>query len=154
MTIASVHRGALARRSALALTGMCLTAVILMLGHPAPAAAYCEGTGCLPGSGYTFDKTYECGLIYERAIQECWYPGVLGEPPGERHTWGWGSADYDGSGTVPVIVLGELFFGHGNNLARACYANNCDDQNIYSLHILVGHTESGARHTIIGHAEA
>jgi hypothetical protein len=38
----------------------------------------------LPGSGYTFDRQWNCGLFYGN--QACWFDGVLGYNSGYSHT--------------------------------------------------------------------
>lgn len=84
-----------------AITVMPALIAAVVLSAVSGAGAQCQGSGCLPGGGYSYDRHWNCGLIYGQ-IQSCFYPGVLGRPSGQTHTWGWGSADYDGGGTVRV----------------------------------------------------
>lgn len=112
----------------------------------------------LPGSGYTFDQYWNCGLIY--SSQLCWYPGVLGYNSSYNHSWGPGSADYDGSGSPRVSIAGGTgsytYFGaDGARLARACYSYTCNDQDSVQMGMSVTHFAGGSiRHTINGHGKA
>jgi hypothetical protein len=125
------------------------------------AVAQCNGASCLPGSGYTWDNYWNCGLIYSG--QWCYQPGnCLGVSCADRHTFGWGSADYDGSGTIFVYIglsggsAPRAALGGGYGLARTCWRNDCNDQDAYTMYGLVSWQKAGstARHTIIGHAKA
>jgi len=135
--------------------------LVLLGGLPSTpsARAACSGSNC-PGSGYTYDRYWNCGLIYNVSIHSCYFPGVLGNPQGYQHTWGWASADYDGGGTVPVGVQGvddngSVDFGaSGSNLARACYYSSCNDNGSDWLDVHVYHGSASGRHTIYGHAKA
>lgn len=124
------------------------------------------GAAGLPGSGYTFDVTWDCGLIYGSHSQSCYAPGnCLGTGCASSHTYGWGSADYDGGGSVQVRVYagcssagtcGNIpeFYNYGTNLARACYDSfSCDDQDSRSYKMFVSQGDSN-RHTIYGHGKA
>jgi len=138
-------------------TAIAAVALAAAAAAPKASAAFgCSGTGCLPGSGYTFDRTWNCGLFYGYPTQDCWYPGVLGPPPSSKHTWGWGSADYDGVGHFDVAISAPGgFFGRSDRLARACFFSSCNDQGGTLLDAFVRHyAGSGIRHTIYGHTKA
>ena len=130
--------------------------VVGVLGYLAsPASAICQGSGCLPGLGYTLDRYYGCGLINNDA---CYYDGTRSRAAGILHTWGYSSAIYNGSGSVRVFtdvgtINTSVFGAGGTNLARACYYNNCNDQTFFNWVAGVGNN-SGYAHTITGHAEA
>jgi hypothetical protein len=133
------------------MTCVVLAALGGAVSMPEPASAQ------LPGSGYTFDRQWNCGLFYGN--QSCWFNGVLGYNSASDHSWGWASADYDGSGSVGVAVAGgtniQSYFGaSGTNLARACYLASCNDQDSRQMGVDVAHPYDSQRHTIYGHAEA
>jgi hypothetical protein len=131
----------------------CLAAFALSAAHASTASADCtsgSSTGCLPGSGYTFNIYWDCGVL--AANTPCWYPGTTNLNNAIAHTWCWGSADYDGGGNTQVCVSTVLSFGGcGLNLWRSCYYSTCNDQNEWNTPIAVSAT---ANHTITGHAEA
>src|SRR3954470_3986429 len=129
------------------------------------AGRQCAGSGCLPGGGYTWDSgVWNCGLIYSN--QACFQPGnCLGLSCARVHTFGWGSADYDGSGKPTVVVTAiciesfcteaDGFSAAGIKLARACRFNDCDDQDYGGFKMGVQHAAGGTtRHTILGHGKA
>lgn len=87
------------------------------------------------------------------------------------HTYGFHSADYDGSGNLEVCTAARkisdspgsfgrlLYQACGNRLARDCYHirqyyPHCGDQDgsLYHHYMLQGHL--GHAHTLYGHAEA
>lgn len=148
--VRGLRRGALRLRIApVALAA--LVTLTIVVASTSPASAYCSGLSCLPRSGYTLDETYNCGFIDYGEI--CFYPGWLNRD-GPHHTWGFGSATYNGAGDADVYVASKFdsgttaFFGHGTNLARACYEGNCNDQNsAFINHVVYPLT----RHTVIGH---
>ena len=121
---------------------------------------------CLPGAGFTFDERWNCGLIHTG--QFCYSPGnCLGASCAARHTYGWGSADYDGGGSAFVTVgpfcvesfcgSEDSFFGSDWGLVRACRFGTCVDQNYGRFVMYVQWSSSGsttARHTILGHGKA
>jgi hypothetical protein len=123
---------------------------------------FCQGEDCLPREGYTFQRFYNCGLIHKDNIERCYFPGVLGRPSGNKHSWSWGSADYDGEGVIEVGLdagtSSQSFFGGwGKNLSRACSRTNCNDEDGQSWDISVFWCCSGSsytRHTIYGHGQA
>ena len=125
-----------------------------------PAIAQCSGSGCLPGSGYTFDRTWNCGS--RPAGTKCWWPGYIAHPSGRTHSWGFGSADYDGSGQVNVTVTGcswiettqclVHFSASATNLARACWYASCNDQDHLLVDLWVRNNQGPAR--VIGHGKA
>lgn len=139
-----------------------LVALLTVVSWPADARAQCNGQSCLPGSGYTFDVNWNCGLIYgsnSGALQKCWEPGNCisggGAPAcAHQHTFGWGSADYDGGGGVFVYIqTGNYSWGSVDwNLARACALSSCNDTTA-SSYLQVYHNGTG-RHTIYGHGKA
>jgi hypothetical protein len=144
-------------RLVLVVSAVALALAAAAINASSGSAAYgCSGVGCLPGSGYTFDRTWNCGLFYGYPTQDCWFPGVLGQPPSSKHTWGWGSADYDGVGHFNVAIYAPGgFYSEGDRLARACFYSSCNDQGGTLLDVLVRHYDgSGVRHTIYGHAKA
>jgi len=121
---------------------------------PSRAHAFCSGLGCLPGTGYTIDRTWDCGQIHSETL--CWFNGVTSRASATQHTWGFGSAAYNGEGSVSVAIEAttgtiDPFGSSGTNLARACFENNCNDQESTSLYENV--SNSGF-HTIFGHGEA
>jgi hypothetical protein len=113
----------------------------------------------LPGSGYTFDVTWNCGAIQTDSGEYCYYNGTLSWSAATKHTWGWGSAAYNGTGTTWVCVEAQFdsgadsFGGCGTNLARSCYFANCNDQDSVYLRMNVQNHGANA-HTIWGHGEA
>jgi len=120
----------------------------------ASAALGCSGVSCLPGSGYTVDRTWDCGQIHSETL--CFYNGVTSRGSAILHTWGWGSAAYNGEGSVSVLLDASIstlsfFGGAGTNLIRACYNENCNDQEAQLMHMDVSNT---GFHTIFGHGEA
>jgi hypothetical protein len=127
-------------------------------------AGACAGTAVAnnspPGSGYTFDRQWSCGLVYGASVQKCWFDGVLGYNSSFNHSWGWGSNDYDGGGTVPLQAEGRtgatlFFYGAGDNYTTACYYLSCNDQGVYLMGFAISHTEgANIRHTLYGHAKA
>jgi hypothetical protein len=115
------------------------------------------GTGCLPGSGYTYDSTpWDCGAINSLDGTYCYANGTLTQGSGVRHSYGWGSAAYNGAGTTTVqIILYNHSSSSGTNLARVCWFASCDDQTTDPIWALVGNfSTGGTRHTVFGHAEA
>lgn len=129
-------------------------ALACMAGGPTSSAS-----AQLPGSGYTFDRFWNCGQV--RAFQNCFFPGVLGFDPSQNHTWGWGSADFDGAGSPLVTIVaqntntGSFFGATAERLARACYLSSCNDQDGDFMLIRVGHGRDGdTLRTIFGHGKA
>ncbi len=149
----STRCAAPARLRVLFALAACLAALALTASHASTASADCttgSTTGCLPGSGYTFDVLYDCGTL--PAYTNCFYPGYTDLGRSITHTWGWGSADYDGGGSTTVCVnMVTVFQGCGVNLVRACAQSTCNDQSVYSAVIAIATSEN---HTITGHAEA
>ena len=131
-------------------------------GWPSEARAQCSGQTCLPGIGYTFDVQWNCGLIWgsnSGALQKCWEPGnciseQVAPACSHEHTFGWGSADYDGGGGVFVYIqTANYAWGSVDwNLARACALSNCNDTTAGSR--LEVHHNGSTRHTIYGHGKA
>ncbi|HZV76043.1 MAG TPA: hypothetical protein VFF79_20215 [Conexibacter sp.] len=124
-----------------------LLAALAVVGGPASGVASADctsgGSSCLPGSGYSFDSVWDCGVIAENV--DCYANG--------NHTWGWGSASYSGSGSTYVCIrLSGYALGCGTNLARTCYAASCNDQSVVAFPASV--ENFGAPHTISGHAKA
>lgn len=111
-----------------------------------PAAAQ------LPGSGYTFDTYWNCGPIY--LTQYCYEPGTLGTP--HYHTFGWGSADYDGAGAIYLCIRigANVWVACGYNLARVCVNANCNDSTYNNPAAVTNEETDGSRHTVKGHAKA
>jgi hypothetical protein len=150
-----VGRGLLRRLGAV--LALAITTVVVAASSESPAA--CAGTQCAPTTGYTYDRYWDCGPIYDNFIQSCWFPGYLGRPTGNQHTWGWGSADWDGGGSIGVgldasTTSQSRFGGVGTNLMRACYYDGCYDQDGLLLDMRVFHTYREARRTIFGHGKA
>jgi hypothetical protein len=130
-----------------------VSALSLALGA-SHASAFCQGLGCLPGSGYTVDRTWDCGQIHSEV--NCFYNGVTSRASAGEHTWGFGSAAYNGEGSTTVRLDAStstfsFFGGAGTNLIRACFNDNCDDQDSTMMDELVGNS---GFHTIFGHGEA
>ena len=130
---------------------LCALSLAFVPGH---ASASCHGNECVPGSGYTFDETWNCGQIHSEV--DCFYHEVTSLGSAIKHTWGFGSASYNGAGNVEVRIEGRteelsLFGGWGTNLSRACYNDNCNDQDGVLLYEDVGNS---GFHTISGHGEA
>lgn len=130
-----------------------------VLAPSADADCTSGGSSCLPGSGYTFDQSWNCGSIADYPV-ECFYRETTRAESATTHTWGWGSAANNSGGTYYVTIratgsAGRIWFsGGGNNLARACYQANCNDQEETLLRMQVSHWEAGLRQTIWGHGEA
>jgi hypothetical protein len=125
------------------------------------ASADCTqgGSGCLPqGGGYTYDSgSWNCGPINTQDGTNCWANGTTVADNGVRHTYGWASAAYNGSGTTTVCAgfQNGAAFGCGTNLARICYQANCNDQDSTSVRVSVQNwSPGGIFHTVWGHAEA
>jgi hypothetical protein len=120
------------------------------------AFASCSGTSCLPGSGYTLDSQWDCGTIDSTSGDACYANGTLAWGNAVTHTWGWGSADYDGAGSTWVCIQAEggSFGSCGTNLARACFNTNCNDQSSSSFRLYVENYDGGTRHTVYGHGKA
>jgi hypothetical protein len=131
-------------------------AVSAALVSATPAGAACGGYSCLPGSGYTFDQTWGCGVI--PANGTCYAPGVTSRSNAEAHTYGYGSAIYNGSGN-PVICVAAIIQGGtyvpfgwcGNSLARACYLDSCNDVGT-ATNMTVA--PQNTAHTVSGHGKA
>lgn len=143
--------------------GALVCAALLIALRPAPAKATCvpgNPATCLPGSGYTYNQTWNCGSIY--LTQECYFNATLGRSFASAHSWSWGSADYDGVGPLTVCfeagTQAQSTFGAcGSNLARACWDTaNCNDTNASTNWVAgVFHdSPSGNPFTVLGHAEA
>ena len=76
---------------------------------------------------------------------------------------GWASADFDGSGQVPVSVIaicydcstsGGDWGSAGLNLARACRYSDCRVNTSRAYQTSVGWRDAGTgRHTIYGHSK-
>lgn len=149
----STRWGASVRARVLLALVACLAAFALTAAHAPKAGADCltgSSSGCLPGSGYTFNIYWDCGVL--AANTPCFYPGTTNSSNAILHTWGWGSADYDGGGNTQVCVQEVYAFGGcGLNLWRACYRSDCNDQNEWNAALYVYAT---ANHTITGHGEA
>ena len=123
--------------------------------HTSVASASCSGATCLPGTGYSYNNYFDCGVIDPWV--KCWNEGTKSYSSGRSAGYGYGSASYSGAGSTGVNIAGETtsvsYFGDGGlNLARACYSNSCNDQDAVFMHLSVEST--GTNHTITGHAEA
>ena len=120
--------------------------------HVDSASANCQGSGCLPGSGYTFDQQWNCGVI--GPVVRCWYNATTSESAATSHTWGFGSAAYNGSGSVYVCTgtSPNYFIDCGTNLARGCYDSNCNDQGFIWFKEWV--YQNTGSHTVWGHGLA
>lgn len=130
---------------------LCALSLAFAPGH---ASAFCQGNQCLPGSGYTIEPVWNCGQIHSEV--DCYYNGVTSQGSAITHTWGFGSASYGGEGSVEVRIDAHTsslsyFGGWGTNLSRACYENNCNDQDSILMYEDVG---NAGFHTISGHGEA
>jgi hypothetical protein len=140
-------------RSRIYLVASLATLLFVLAGSHTTASADCTtgGPGCLPASGYTFDRIWNCGAI-NTAL--CYYDGTTSVGSANPQHWGWGSASYDGAGDVFVCIHGSTFFvGCGVDLARACFSANCDDQDAATFPLSV-RNQSGVSHTISGHGMA
>lgn len=122
-------------------------------GQTGPPFVRCARSGDddMPRKGYTVDRLYDCGQIRGGTI--CWANGTTQPDRTEWHHWGWGSADYDGSG-APVVCVGGMFSDCRQRLARACYYASCNDQDIEADAIGIHHGHHDHNHTIFGHAKA
>jgi hypothetical protein len=123
---------------------------------PGDASAWppCQGNSCLPTTGYTIDETWNCGQIHSEV--SCYFREVTTLRSATLHTWGFGSASYNGEGSVSVTIEAgtpelSYFGGTGTNLMRSCYELGCADQDSISMHEQVS---NGGFHTIFGHGEA
>ena len=134
--------------------GIVLAVLLLALaGSSSTASADCTtgGSGCLPGSGYTLDDTWNCGAIN---TAWCYYDSTTSSGSAASTSWGWGSAAYNGAGDVYVCIQGSSYFvGCAYNLARACFYASCDDQDLVAFALFV-RNQSGFAHTIFGHGLA
>lgn len=144
---------------------VCAFAAVNLSANVSPAAAACppggsSGSDCLPGSGYSLDRQWNCGYLV--SANSCWYNGGnIGAQQtaaiGPEHTWGWGSVDYDGGGSTTVYMCARnsagscAFSGFGTNLVRVCYSGTCNDQGGAWLRIYM-RTNPG--HTVYAHAKA
>jgi hypothetical protein len=139
------------------LVGIPITAgAVLGLAHRA-------GAQNLPGTGYTADYTWNCGQLAPSGTQTYYQPGnCLGPSCATRHSYGWGSADYDGTGTVGLEVATTCnssgcpynWGNQGFNLVRACYAYpGCNDQDAHLYFMDVRNLSAGYR-KILGHGKA
>lgn len=149
----------------LALIVLCVCGVTAAVGTSAfvnttsSQAVGCSGDPCLPGSGYTLDSVWDCSVISRGT--NCIANGTTTPMYGVSHTWGWGSAAYNGAGSTSVLIenlggdkgTGLGMYATGSNLARTCYLSNCNDQGSDSFLLLVQNTGSNA-HTIYGHGKA
>jgi hypothetical protein len=143
---------------------LCLGALAAVLavfgGHTGVASADCTsgGSGCLPGSGYTYDSgAWDCGPINTQGGQNCWANGTLNVDNAVSHTYGWASAAYNGAGTTTVCIAFQngAASGCGTNLARICYLASCNDQNGTSVKVTAQNwSPGGVFHTVFGHAKA
>ena len=124
----------------------------LLAGRPVDCASRRGSDRDLPGEGYTFDMYFNCGVI-EGQKDACFPPGTKNIDNREDHTWGWGSADYDGSGDVAVCVKGDGMGDCNPNLARACVYASCNDQDTGAMAIWVSHQHTHG-HTVYGHGKA
>lgn len=155
MTVNLSQEGARRRGRALLWALAVTVSLAFFVGPAGVASADCTtgGTGCLPGTGYTFDQRWNCGSIDSDLGTYCYYNETKIREHAALHTWGWGSAAYNGSGSTFVCVIGEGHFeGCGVDLARACYFANCNDQESSSFQMSVGNF--GDPHTVWGHGEA
>jgi hypothetical protein len=129
----------------------------------APSAqAICQSSsgGCLPGSGYTLDVTWNCGVLASGGSDRCYYNATKSGASAITHTFGWGSSDYDGGGSTSVgldasTTSTSYFGGWGTNILRSCYNDNCNDQSGTYMRMSVFQSDTnGAGHTIYGHGKA
>jgi hypothetical protein len=119
-------------------------------------------SGPLPGSGYTATYSYNCGVLHDGGPNQfCFSQGTRSAANASYHTYGWGSADYDGTNPGSVLVCTNLeITGAGNcdyNYARACvYPPQCNDpgdsSNWRGRHVVW--LASSPPHTVNGKAKA
>lgn len=139
----------------IACVAVSLTAAWL-IAAATPADATCTnggGSNCLPQSGYTTDEIWSCSVN----TAPCYHDSTTSAGSATFTDWGWGSADYSGTGSVYVCVQGaygrtEYFTGCAYGLARACATLTCDDQDSF-LMLLAVLNQSGVTHTINGHGK-
>lgn len=150
MSVAHVR----ARARLLLRTSICVAASLaatLLIAWSAPAGADCTtgGSTCLPGTGYDPNPEVQWSCVINTA--NCYWNSVTDIRLASFDDFGWGSAAYNGAGTVFVCVRGgSVFVGCANNLARACYSASCNDQDIVNIELYV-QNQSGVTHTIEGH---
>lgn len=141
-------------RSLLRIVASLATVLLLSTAAAGPATADCTtgGSSCLPGTGYTTDDIWGCGVIGDR--DDCYFDSAKNNPGlATPRSWGWGSASYTGAGDAWVCVNGATyFFACATDLARACYYASCLDQSVASFLIYVENFTG--LHTISGHAQA
>ena len=146
----------------------CLLALVLVgvfASVPAPAQTPCQGDSCLPTTGYTYDTHWNCGGFYGNQV--CYQPGAcLNYICADAHTFGWGSADYDGSASLNVRIAADpatatafpSFSNSGGSLARACRRRDCVDTDLadqrYWERVSHDHLNHAHTHTIKGHGKA
>jgi hypothetical protein len=141
-----------------AMAGMVAVVMLVLALSSSRADAFCQGTSCLPGSGYTQDTTWNCGVLGTSAT--CYANGATIIGNAVLHTWGWGSAAYNGAGNVGVCLNAvnsagtQAFWGDcGTNLARASALDQpCNDQDStnYKLGVFL---QGSNPHTIHGHGK-
>jgi hypothetical protein len=77
---------------------------------------------------------------------------------GSQHTYGFNSADYDGSGTPTICAAAEYpsgldsFGWCGPRLARSCFSTSCNDQDSTLFVVYIQFPSS--RHTGYGKGKA
>ena len=149
-------------RRAVAAFALIVAVSLGVLAVAEQSRAQCSGTHCLPGPGYTFDKYWNCGGTYSG--QSCFDAGnCLGFSCGTIRRIGWASADFDGSGQLPVRVIamcydcstsGGDWGSAGIRLARACRYSDCRVNTNRAYFTAVGWDGGGTnRHTIYGHSK-
>lgn len=146
--------------TALALAVLCLCGAAFAAGtsavlQPERSLADCSGTSCMPGSGYTLDTTFDCGVILAAT---CYANGTTIRANAVRHRYGWASSAYNGAGSTNVGLCGYdgtvcYFGGTAVDLVRACYYDSCNAQTAVNLWLYV-QNQGAYAHTIFGHGKA
>jgi hypothetical protein len=142
-------------------TAVC-AAALLHHAHSAMADQPCVSSppGCSPGSGYSMDEVWDCGVLASGGSDRCYYNAVKSYSSGIAHTWGWGSSAYPGSGHTRVGLDAanssqSYFGGWGTDILYVCYHLGCYDQGDVYLKMSVFQSDgAGANHTVLGHGKA
>lgn len=132
---------------------------VALIGAAATLNFSSSASAQLPGSGYSFDAYWNCGYLPSgRACAEGDGGGIIDAGPGTHtHTFGWGSADYDGFGSTQLSIdalptgSGRTWGGRGENVARACFSATCNDQGSYQY---IMYFTTSPSHTVYGHGKA
>jgi hypothetical protein len=137
-------------------SGVVLGLCAFLAPGSARAVDYCTNDTCLPNGGYTYNQTWDCGVVTFPDV--CYFNSTTRRSSASAHTWGFGSASYPGTGNVDVCVddynlRGTFQWGScALNRARACARLDCRD--VDGVSTVLGVSPSTTTHTVNGHGEA